>query len=126
MIELNSINLATEEDRNYEIDKWTSLFKATTWEDIHMLINDNPTLQSAAETLYQLNMNEQFRETCDRFIRAEAEHNALLRINAELTKENATLLAEISELKARLELQEKVSEKYSIYISRPVISNRAG
>ena len=111
MIELNSINLATEEDRNYEIDKWTSLFKATTWEDIRMVIYDNPTLQSAAETLYQINMNEQFREACDRFIRAEAEHNALLRINAELTKENATLLAEISELKARLELLEKVSEK---------------
>ena len=43
VIESNNIKLATEEDHNYEIDKWASLFKAKTWEDIHMLVNDNPT-----------------------------------------------------------------------------------
>ncbi len=43
-IELNNIKLATEKDHNYEIDKWASLFKATTWEDIRMIVNDNPTL----------------------------------------------------------------------------------
>ena len=43
VIELNNIKLATEEDHNYEIDKWASLFKAETWEDIHMLVNDNLT-----------------------------------------------------------------------------------
>lgn len=83
MIELNNNNLANKEDHNYEIDRWVSLFKATTWEDIRMLINDNPTLQSAAETLYQINMDEQLRETCERFIRAEARENALLRTIAE-------------------------------------------
>lgn len=100
VIELNNIILATEEDHNYEIDKWASLFKAETWEDIHMLVNDNPTLQSAAETLYQLNMDEQFRETCDRFIRAEARENALHRINAELTQANDALTAQNTELTA--------------------------
>ena len=132
VIELNNIKLATEEDHNYEIDKWASLFKAKTWEDIHMLVNDNPTLQSAAETLYQLNMDEQFRETCDRFIRAEARENALLRSNAELTQSNEELIsenlkkeaviaeknaeiadknAEIAELKARLAQFEKTVDK---------------
>ena len=101
--------LATEEDHEYEIDKWASLFKATTWEDIHMLINDHPTLQSAAETLYQLNMDEQLRETCDRSIRAEAREKALNRINAELSQANealsqtnAKLLAENARLNALL------------------------
>ncbi len=98
MIELNSINLATVEDRNYEIDKWASLFKATTWEDIHMVINDNPTLQSAAETLYQINMDEQLRETCDRFIRAEARENGYKQKITELTEEIARLQAEITRL----------------------------
>ena len=139
VIELNSIHMATEEDRNHEIDKWASLFKATTWEDIRMLIDNNPALQSAAETLYQLNMDEQFRETCDRFIRAEAEKNALHRIKAELTQANEALTAEnadkdcmiaeknaeiadknaeiadknaeIAELKARLALLEKATDK---------------
>lgn len=111
VIELNNINLATEEDHNYEIDKWASFFKAKTWEDIHMIMKDNPTLQSAAETLYQLNMDEQFRETCDRFIRAEAEKNALHRIKAELTQANEALTAENAELKARLALLEKEPNK---------------
>ena len=131
VIELNNIELATEEDHNYEIDKWASFFKAKTWEDIHMIIKDNPTLQSAAETLYQLNMDEQFRETCERFIRAEAEKNALHRIKAELTQANEELTlankvltaenvekdaeiadkdAEIAKLTARLALLEKNSD----------------
>ena len=67
-----------------------------------MLVNQNPSLLSAAETLYQLNMNEQFRETCDRFIRAEARENAHHRIRAELTQANEALTAQNSELAAEI------------------------
>lgn len=110
VIELNSIHMATEEDRNHEIDKWAALFKATTWEDIRMLSNDNPTLESAAETLYQLNMDEQLRETCERFYKAEARERGFKNNIARLTKENEELTktlaekeAEITRLKALLE-----------------------
>ena len=115
VIELNSIHMATEEDRNYEIDKWASLFKATTWEDIRMLSNDNPTLESAAETLYQLNMDEQLRETCERFYKAEARERGfknniarLTKENEELTRTNEELLAEIARLKTLLESQNQL------------------
>ena len=36
-----------------------------------MLAKEMPSLQTSVETLYQLNNDEQIRETCDRFIRAE-------------------------------------------------------
>ena len=36
-----------------------------------MLADQIPSLQTSVETLYQLNTDEQIRETCDRFIRAE-------------------------------------------------------
>lgn len=98
VIELNSIHMATEEDRNHEIDKWAALFKATTWEDIRMLSNDNPTLESAAETLYQLNMDEQLRETCERFYKAEARERGFKNNIARLTKENEELTGTITEL----------------------------
>ena len=125
VIELNSINLATEEDHNYEIDKWASLFKSKTWEDIRMLTNDNPTLQTAAETLYRLNMDERFRETCERFAQAEIEHNSAIQRNITLTQINESLSgeiadknaqiadkdAQIAELKARLALLEKATDK---------------
>ena len=50
-------------------------------------------------------MDEQFRETCDRFIRAEAGENALHRINAELTQPNGELLSE--NLKKDAEIADK-------------------
>ncbi len=98
VIELNSIHLATKEDQDFEIDKWASFFKAKKWEDIHMLVNKNPDLQSVAETLYQLNMNEQLRETCDRFIRAEARENAMKHQTTELEKINIKLKQDNAEL----------------------------
>ena len=90
--------MATVEDRDHEIDKWVSLFKATTWEDIRMLSNDNPTLESAAVTLYQLNMDEQLREACERFYKAEARERGFTNNIARLTKENKELVKTNSEL----------------------------
>lgn len=37
VIDLSKIELATEEDKRYEIDHWARLFKAKTWEEIKML-----------------------------------------------------------------------------------------
>ena len=63
--------MATNEDKIYGVDKWAAFFKADTWEEIFMLADQMPSLQTSVETLYQLNTDEQIRETCDRFIRAE-------------------------------------------------------
>ncbi|MDE5865947.1 MAG: Rpn family recombination-promoting nuclease/putative transposase, partial [Lachnospiraceae bacterium] len=37
VVDLSRIDLATEEDKEYHIDYWAKLFKATTWEEIKML-----------------------------------------------------------------------------------------
>ena len=71
MVDLTRINMATKEDKLYGVDKWAAFFKADKWEDIIMLADQIPSLQTSVETLYQLNTDEQIRETCDRFIRAE-------------------------------------------------------
>jgi len=81
VIELNNIHLASKKNHHYEINKWASLFHSNTWEDIRMLIHDNPTLQTAAETLYSLNVDERFRETCEQFEQAEIEHDSILHRN---------------------------------------------
>ena len=36
VVNLSRIDLATDEDKKYQIDYWARLFKATTWEEIHM------------------------------------------------------------------------------------------
>ena len=38
VVDLNHIELATEEDKAYGIDYWARMFKAKTWEDIKMLL----------------------------------------------------------------------------------------
>lgn len=112
VIELNCINLATKEDQDYGIDKWASFFKAKNWEDIRMLVNETPDLQSAAETLYQLNMNDQLRETCERFSYAEAEKNALNRMNADLMQINTELKqSNVDLMQSNAELSQALADK---------------
>lgn len=55
VIDLSRIDLATEEDRHYGIDRLAKLFKTKTWEDLRMITKNNETMQKAADSLYQLN-----------------------------------------------------------------------
>ncbi len=64
VVDLSQIDLATEEDREYHIDYWASLFKATTWEDIKMLASKNEYLNEASKTIFQLSADEQIRKRC--------------------------------------------------------------
>ena len=52
VVELNHIDMATDEDKAYNIDTWAALFKATTWEEIKMLAQTDPYIESAAESMY--------------------------------------------------------------------------
>lgn len=36
MLDLSRIDLATEEDKQYQLDHWAALFKAKTWEELQM------------------------------------------------------------------------------------------
>ena len=62
VVDLSQIELATEEDRAYGIERWASLFKATTWEDLRMISKDNPVLQQASNELYTINADEILRQ----------------------------------------------------------------
>ena len=64
MIDLTHINLATEEDKKFRIDEWARLFKAKTWDEVHMLAEKNEYLQQAAGTMFRLTAEEQIRKRC--------------------------------------------------------------
>ncbi len=64
VVDLKHIELATPEDRAWEIDCWASLFKATTWEELKMLAKQSPILQDTVETIYELTADESIREQC--------------------------------------------------------------
>ena len=79
VIDLTRIDLATEEDKHYEIDRWAKLFKAATWEELKMIAKNDPDLMQASDELYKVNKDDILRQQAR--ARADAEfwekvHNA--------------------------------------------------
>ena len=64
VLDLSRIDLATEEDRQYQLDYWAALFKAKTWEELQMLAQNNNYFKEASETVYELTQEEQIRQQC--------------------------------------------------------------
>ena len=62
MLVLSKVALADDEDKQWKLDYWARLFKATTWEDIKMIASDNEYLKEASNTLYHLNADFEIRE----------------------------------------------------------------
>ncbi|MBE5892583.1 MAG: Rpn family recombination-promoting nuclease/putative transposase [Lachnospiraceae bacterium] len=76
VVDLTRKDLATEEDKQYHIDYWTSFFKAETWEDIKTLAKQNEYIKEAAETVFKLTRDQQIRrqlEAREDFLRRERE-----------------------------------------------------
>ncbi len=64
VVNLARIDLATDDDKEYQIDKWASLFKATTWEDLKMIAANNMYLNEASQTIYHMNSDYWIRKAC--------------------------------------------------------------
>ena len=95
MIDLTWIDLATEEDKYYEIDRWAKLFKAATWEELKMIAKNDPDLMQASDELYKVNKDDILRQQAR--ARADAEfwekvHNARMeKMQEELEKNKEEL-----------------------------------
>ena len=62
VVDLTQIELATDEDKAYQIDYWARLFKAETWEELRMISKNNSYLTEASEELFVLNADEIARQ----------------------------------------------------------------
>lgn len=118
VIELNHIELATEEDRRYGIDKWAAFFKIKTWEELKAMAATNQYMQSAADTIFELSSDENIRELCRRRAEYEADerHNAR---NVAIIAEQKSIIAQqksdIAEKESTIARQESdIAEKESI------------
>lgn len=105
MVNLKEIELATEEDKAYNIDYWARIFKARTWEELKEMMKDNEYLQEAAQSLYVANADEIVRQQCR--ARADAE-----RLQRTLERDNKLLKAQLQEASKELtEKNEELAEK---------------
>jgi hypothetical protein len=114
VVSLNQTELATEEDKAYQIDRWAKLFKATTWEEIKMIAQKDPALLDASETLYTLNSDETIRARCRAREDYERLHNTINRRLNELTTKNEELSAENKSLSAENEALKKLLLEHGI------------
>lgn len=92
VLDLTQIDLATEEDKSCQLDLWARLFKATTWEEINMLAQENEAIKEAAGTVYQLTQEERIRMECEAredFYRTQRDIQYLM---DKQTAENQTLI----------------------------------
>lgn len=64
VVDLTQIELATEEDKRYDIDLWARVFTATTWREVEMLAQNNEYLQEAISGVRQLTEDEKIRQQC--------------------------------------------------------------
>ena len=64
VLELKQIELATEEDKEWNLDFWAKLFKARTWEEFRMIAKDNEYFTEASNTLCDLYADFNVRERC--------------------------------------------------------------
>ncbi len=135
VLDLNQIELATDEDKAYQLDYWARLFRAKTWEELKMMTQNNTVFKEAGETLYKLNQNDEMRYLCE--MREEGQRimrtyqslikqgeNKLAQMDAELAQkdnelaqkdtelaQNATALAEKDAVIAALQEQLKALQK---------------
>ena len=90
--DLTHIELATDENKAYGIDRWARLFKSTTWEEIKMIAENNPIMTEASETLYAYNADEIARQRKQaRSEYTEHERAVANRLAAEIKRRSAEL-----------------------------------
>ena len=114
VLDLTQIDKATAEDKHYAIDKWATLFKATTWEELHMITKNDKAMTEASKTLYEMNADQTIRDMCyfqEHAIIEENYRNDLIkRQQAELAEKDSKLAEKDSEL---AEKDSKLAEKDS-------------
>ena len=118
VLNLRQIDMATDEDKKWQIDRWARLFKASRWEELRMIAAQDNEMTDAAKTLYDKNQDEYarnwalaremflFEERC----RKAREKKALAELE-EARKENAELKKETSKTKNEVSKAKKENER---------------
>jgi predicted transposase/invertase (TIGR01784 family) len=132
VVDLTQIDLATEEDKKYQVDCWAKFFLATTWEELKMIAENNQYIAEACATLYQLTADDAIREQCEQrerfYNRQKGIHmlmeqhiDKILEQEAEISKQEEKISkqeAEINKQEAEISKQEEKISKQEAEISK--------
>ena len=120
VLDLTKIKLATDDDKDYSLDYWAMIFKAKTWEDLHMIATAYDNKESFTEdlitTIYDATSDEAIRLQCEaredflihervtkqRLQKLTDENTKLNDANTKLSSENTKLNDENARLRQQL------------------------
>lgn len=120
-VNLTRIDLATEEDHLYCVTDWGRLFKATSWEELKMLAQENPSMDYTISSIYQLAEDEKIRHQMYRREENEILHRQMIE-NEEKAMAKAEAYRAESEAKDEIikqkdatidQMEAKIQELYS-------------
>ncbi len=111
VLELKQIELATEEDKKWNLDFWAKLFKARTWEELKMIAKDNEYFTEASNTLCDLYADFNVRERCRDREDYELEQKYLHDTIEQMTKMHEQDQMEIRQKDILLEKKDAVIEQ---------------
>jgi predicted transposase/invertase (TIGR01784 family) len=114
VVDLTQIDLATDEDKAYQIDRWARLFKTTTWEELKMIAKNDNVFLEAAQTLYSLNADETIRAQCRAREDYDRLHNTINHKINKLEEENRSLTVENESLTTENERLKKLLQEQGI------------
>ncbi len=124
VVDLSRIDLATDEDKKYQIDYWAKLFKATTWEEIYMLASENDYISEASKTMLWLSAEEDIRKRCqdrEEYYREIRTYKRMIAERDSLITEKDSLIAEQSSLIT--EKDSLITEQSSLIVEKDELLN---
>ncbi len=118
VLDLSHIELATQEDKEWNLDFWARLFKAKTWEEMKMIAKDNEYFTEASNTLCDLyadfNVRERCRDREDYELEQKYLHDTIAQQSDKILQQENMLAQQAEELKQsrkdREELERKIEE----------------
>ena len=78
VLQLNQTEHATKDDIACKRVLWANFFKATTWEEVSMLAQQDPIFAEAAKTIYRVTADERVRNHCNAREMGERTYNTLV------------------------------------------------
>ena len=100
MLQLNHIDIATEEDISNNLVFWANLFNATTWEEFKALAKDHPDIKEVGNLIFELNYDNHAKDLLEGQRRYREQMNsqytagytdAAEKFEQEISKKDATI-----------------------------------
>lgn len=112
VVDLKHIGLATQEDREWKLDYWAALFKATTREEINMPTKESEILKEAIIKAHDLTLDEATRAKYQAIEKHIMEKNTVLRERDMVLKETEEIGKKTEEIRKKTErIQKEIAQK---------------